>query len=428
MIDMDTGLLTIYSVQRSRLRIRLQIIYQTITAKPSLLLTLPSSVVPCLIIFILRPIIQIRLGLLRSDRLGHFAMNHEIFLADDECIPTNKRVSNFDIYFFGHVPVCNVQLGLMWQRKLRIWNNPLLYPCSLILRSSRIFSGHVCGEPTYLDRDVNLSLTRTSPSISFLDHEEVLGNRILQDLGVPSGAPFVCLSVRDSTYTEQLGVGDLSYHDIRNADIDNYLKAADALTERGIYVLRMGKTVSKSIDTPNKMIIDYALTSHRSDLMDVYLAQKCLFAMGTPNGFLALPLLFRRPYLETDLPTLGWIYSYSDSSLSLAKSFLDISTGQNLTLSEILASPVAFSNQKVTFNVNGIQLIDNTPEQIRDAAIEMYERVNKSITYSLNDRVLQEEFRRVFTSALNRAGNQIHRDFKATYSISALRSDPYFLT
>jgi hypothetical protein len=149
MIDTNAGLLTIYSVQRSGLRIRLQIIRQTITAKPSLFLTLPLSVVPCLILLILRPIIQIRLGLLRSDRLGHFAMNHEIFLADDECTPTNKRVSNFDIYFFGHVPVCNTQLGLMWQRRLRIWNNPLLYPCSLILRSSKIFNRHVCGEPTY---------------------------------------------------------------------------------------------------------------------------------------------------------------------------------------------------------------------------------------------------------------------------------------
>lgn len=428
MIDTNAGLLTIYSVQRSGLRIRLQIIRQTITAKPSLFLTLPLSVVPCLILLILRPIIQIRLGLLRSDRLGHFAMNHEIFLADDECTPTNKRVSNFDIYFFGHVPVCNTQLGLMWQRRLRIWNNPLLYPCSLILRSSKIFNRHVCGEPTYLDRDVNLSLTRTSPSISFLDHEEVLGNRILEDLGVPSGAQFVCLSVRDSAYTAQLGFGDLSYHDIRNADVDNYLLAANALTERGLYVLRMGKTVSKCFDTPNSMVIDYAMSIHRSDLMDVFLAKNCVFAMGTSNGFLALPLLFRRPYLETDLPTLGWIYSYSDRSLSLAKSFFNISSGQNLTLTEILKSPVAFSNRKDTFDLNGIRLIDNTPEEIRDAAIEMFERVDNSITYSFNDRVLQDKFRRIFMSTLNGAGNQIHRDFKATYSIGALRSEPHFLT
>ena len=150
--------------------------------------------------------------------------------------------------------------------------------------------------------------------------------------------------------------------------------------------------------------------------------------MGTSNGFLALPLLFRRPYLETDLPTLGWIYSYSDSSLSLAKSFFDISSGQNLTLTEILKSPVAFSNRKDTFDASGIQLIDNTPEQIRDAAIEMFDRVNNLITYSMNDRLLQDEFRRVFVSSLNESGNQIHPNFNANYSIDALRSDPHFLT
>jgi len=149
------GLLTIYSVQESGLKIRFQIFRQTIFAKPSLLLTLPLSVVPCLIIFIIRPIIHIRLGVLRSDRIGHFAMNHEIFLADEECKPPIEGNSNFDIYFFGHFPLCNAQLGLMWQRRLRVWKNSLLYPCSLILRSSKIFNKHVCGEPPYLDRDVN---------------------------------------------------------------------------------------------------------------------------------------------------------------------------------------------------------------------------------------------------------------------------------
>ena len=427
MIDTNAGLLTIYSVQRSGLKIRLRIIRQTITAKPSLLLTLPLSVVLCLIIFILRPIIQIRLGLLRSDRLGHFAMNHEIFLADDECIPTNKRVSNFDIYFFGHVPVCNTQLGLMWQRRLRIWNNPLLYPCSLILRSSKIFSRHVCGEPTYLDRDVNLSLTRTSPSISFLDHEEVLGNRILEDLGVPSGAQFVCLSVRDSAYTAQLGVGDLSYHDIRNADIDNYLMAADALTERGVYVLRMGKTVSKCFDTPNSMIIDYAMSIHRSDLMDVFLAKNCVFAMGTNNGFLALPLLFRRPFLLTDLPTLGWIYSYSDSALNLAKTFVDDSLGKTMSLVDILKSPVAFSNRKEDFEENRIHVIDNTPEEILSVTLEMFNRIHGIDQYSTSDYILQNRFKNLFLSSLKDSEISLHRHFKGAYSIDALRNDPHFL-
>jgi len=354
-------------------------------------------------------------------------MNHEIFLADEKCKSPIKSNSNFDIYFFGHYPLCNAQLGLMWQRKLRVWKNPLLYPCSLILRSSKIFNKHVCGEPPYLDRDVNLSLTRTPPSISFFHDEEVLGTRILNELGVPPGAQFVCLSVRDAEYTSQLGLGDFSYHDIRNADINNYLMAADALTKRGLYVLRMGKIVSKSFDTPNPMIIDYARSCHRSDFMDVFLAKNCLFAMGTPNGFLSLCHLFRRPVIETDSVVLGWIYSYSDCSLSLAKTFLDNSSGKKMSLVQILKSPVAFANKKETFDESGIHLIDNTSEEIRAVTIEMFNRINKIDQYSMSDHLLQNQFRNLFLSSLSCQNISLHQNFKGTYSIDALRNDPYFL-
>ena len=48
-----------------------------ISAEPLLLLALPVSLVSLLLIVIVRPLIKIRIGLLHSDRIGHFAANTE---------------------------------------------------------------------------------------------------------------------------------------------------------------------------------------------------------------------------------------------------------------------------------------------------------------------------------------------------------------
>jgi putative glycosyltransferase (TIGR04372 family) len=224
-----------------------------------------------------------------------------------------------------------------------------------------------------------------------------------------------------------MGLGDLSYQSNRNADVNNYLMAANALAQRGIYVLRMGKIVLDDMKTSNPMIIDYAKSRFRSDFMDVFLAKNCLFSMGTNNGFLALPLLFRRPFLETDLPTLGWIYSYSESSLSLAKTLINCSSGEKMSLVEILKSPVAFSNRNHVFSNNGIQVVDNTPEQITAVTMEMLNRVHNINQYSSSDRFLQDRFRDLYLSAISEPSKVIHRNFRGSYSIDALRNDSHFL-
>ena len=81
---------------------------------------------------------------------------------------------------------------------------------------------------------------------------------------------YVCLAVRDENYLNKMEPrGDWSYHDYRNSNIINYLEAADELTKRGYYVLRMGKNNKIKFETNNPMIIDYSFSKYRSDFMDI---------------------------------------------------------------------------------------------------------------------------------------------------------------
>ena len=84
-------------------------------------------------IFILRPFIKVRIGLLFSDRIGHFTANTELYLCERD---VNQHSHNrpLDLFYFPRKP-CNQQLARMWKRKLIILPWFLLRPLDLIIRS-----------------------------------------------------------------------------------------------------------------------------------------------------------------------------------------------------------------------------------------------------------------------------------------------------
>ena len=50
-----------------------------VRSEPILLITIPLALLSFVLIIFLRPVVLIRFGFFHSDRLGHFAVNTEIF-------------------------------------------------------------------------------------------------------------------------------------------------------------------------------------------------------------------------------------------------------------------------------------------------------------------------------------------------------------
>ena len=86
-----------------------------IRSEPLLLLAIPVSLISLLMIIILRPLIKVRIGLLHSDRIGHFTANTELYLSERD---VNQHSHNrpLDLFYFPSKP-CNQQLARMWKRK-----------------------------------------------------------------------------------------------------------------------------------------------------------------------------------------------------------------------------------------------------------------------------------------------------------------------
>ena len=81
---------------------------------PSILIALPFV----LFIRILRPLTLIRFGKLRSDRIGHYVANTEIYLCERDLGIQNTYTRDF---FYNQNTVCNKQLKKMYARILIVY-------------------------------------------------------------------------------------------------------------------------------------------------------------------------------------------------------------------------------------------------------------------------------------------------------------------
>ncbi len=382
------------------------------------------------VIHLIRPWLLVRWGELPSPRIGHFAVNTELYLCERDAGINAPGRRHVDI-FFMEPPICNQQLATMWKRILRVW--PAWWILPSLRRVNRLIPGgaiHEVGETSCGDRDVHNLIDRFPPHLKFTAEEEVRGEAGLQAMGIPPGTPFVCLNVRDSAYLDAFHKEkDWSYHNHRDSDIQNYVPAAEELANRGYSVIRMGVKVRKAMKTTHQRVIDYATNGMRSDFMDIYLGAKCEFCISVGSGFDAIPYVFRRPIVYVNVVPLGYLGTYSAQNLEITKHHFSKVLNKELTFREIFAHGVGFFLRSSDYIFHGVELIQNTPDEIRDASIEMAERLNGIWQPHEDDEALQKRFREIFSTYAVDAypGKPIHGEIRSRMGTAFLRNNQAWL-
>lgn len=387
-------------------------------------------IVPVLLAFrLIRPWLLVRWGGLTSSRIGHFVANTEMYLCERDAginLPEQRHV---DLWYMEEL-ICNQQLAIMWERKLRVWPSWLL---ARISRVNKLIPGgaiHEIGNNTQSDRDVHNLLDRFPPHLEFTPEEEARGNADLRAMGIPQGAQFVCLIARDSGYLDTHQPADWSYHNYRDSNIQNYLLAAEELAERGYFVIRMGAKVNEAMATTHRKIIDYAANGMRSDFMDIYLGFKCTFCISTTVGWGCLPTYgFRRPTLNIDVVPIGYLPSFSNKFILTTKRHILSSHNRELTLKEIFNHGVGFCMNTSDYDSAGVELVENTPEENRDVVLEMAERLNGTWEPHPDDEALQGRFWEIFpTNAVDAyQGKSLHGEIRARFGAAFLRNNREWL-
>lgn len=360
---------------------------------PLTILALPFAIV----VRALRPLVIIRFGQLNSSRIGHCATNTELYVCARDVGMDDPKT--FDI-LYDAPSVCNRQLKKMWGRTLRVWQ---------FARYVDLVSGMLPGYEVHRvsmtsDRDIHELLQRTGVHLAFTVKEERAGYEALERLGINPGASFVCLHARDGTYLNTVYPrGTWGYHRYRDSEIQNYMPAAEEMTRRGRFAIRMGAVVAEALKTTNPMIIDYA-TGGRTDFLDIFLIAKCRFFISSPGGLSAVAMIFRRPVAYVNFVPLEYVPGWSQHDLFIPKKLWLVTERRFLTFREILESGKGRLFRAEEYEHLGVVVVENTGEDIAALAIEMEERLNGTWKATDEDENLQRRFWSLFRpSELNRA-------------------------
>ena len=387
-----------------------------------LFLTLPLSLPFLFFLIIIYPFIKIKVGFLHSDRIGHFTLNTELYLLEKK----NKKIKSIDLFYLGRKNVCNKTLERLWRKELIIFPRFILRPLCLQIRFFKFLEFLRCGHTVCGQRDILNLLDQYPATIKLNHHDLTNGDNERLKIGLPKNAKFVCLIVRDSSYLEKLYGQKMSIHDYRDADINDFVNACEALTELGYYVIRMGVVVKKPINTNNKMIIDYAFNNLRTDFMDVYLASQCEFCITTGTGFDGTTLMFRKPNIYVNIAPLFDLRMECSSLLSIPCHYYSKKLSRKLTISEITNGKSAVYVNSKLFQDDGIELIKNSAEEIKQLAIEAAKRHRKEWADNEGDK-LQERFMKIFPS--KKVFNSVvkHGEIKGRIGSDFLKKNQWWL-
>jgi putative glycosyltransferase (TIGR04372 family) len=315
-------------------------------------------------------------------RIGHLAANTELFLRRLK-YGNYYNKDNVYIGFCRYFPICNHQLFNMFRRHFFIIESRIL---------GKLFNTWIQRTEFYHAPPFNSNeyyeFNNFKQILSFTEEEENKGKQLLAEMGIEKNAWFVCFHSRDSKY---LGQGS-EHHNYRDSDVNNYLKAAEYITEQGGYAIRMGAIVEKPLPKERHThIIDYAM-DYRSEFMDIYLSAKCKFFVGTSAGLFLVPTAFGVPvagtnFVHFELPPLG------KNDIFIPKKVRNIKENRFLTFSELFDRRIGSWLDSNDFTRTGLEVVENTPDEILGLVQEMNEFLDGRFQYTKEDQKLQSCYR-----------------------------------
>lgn len=204
-----------------------------------------------------------------------------------------------------------------------------------------------------------------APLLTVTQSERQFTDKTLGLLGVPKGAWYVCLHVREPGFHKSW---NSMYPSMRDAVIADYFPAIDMIVKNGGWVIRMGDPSMTPLPANMRCVVDYAHSKIRIPKADILLALGCRFFLGTNSGFATIPAIYGVKCVLSNWLPIG-LPLWPSQDLMLPKLFWDEKQVRFLTFDEIFSSGLAFIQNWADLP-KGITLHDNTPQEILDLTAE----------------------------------------------------------
>jgi len=267
------------------------------------------NVVAFAFLAVIRPLrrwLAVDLVIVGFHKYGHLALEPDLLLMRTKS--ESRRADRRSVLWWSLGPKdmqSNTVLATMWKRALSAKQS---WWIAALKRVGDRFPSLACTlRPVSLHGPMN-AIASAPAHLSFTREEEAAALHALRNYGVDPDRPWVCLIVRDSGHNaDPTGVENPDY-EFRNFDVAVFEPLAEHLARRGYQVVRMGAGREKPMTLKYADVFDYAKSDHRSELLDVYLAAKCAFAISTQTGPDAVCLAFRRPVCYVDVPVFSQFF------------------------------------------------------------------------------------------------------------------------
>lgn len=372
---------------------------------------------------LLSPVVVIRLAPIKCRSFGNFLLEPELrkleALDDSVHFPKTRR---FDIFFCGGGTqgIENSALREIWSREIFLTDSRLAASLwSNYCRSERM-KRHVNRSSCRCRDERNLwdkyeSRMRLTPA----EVEDIYN--ALEELKVRRSQRVALLHVRDTSYDQLINSSTSSFDVYRNSNPVNYQLAVDELNNRGFAVIAIGNQGSWSRGLRD--VVDYSGSQHRSELRDVSIGAISSLYLGSESAPSNLAMLFRKPQLITNNSRIAELVTSSQLKMHIFKEHRFGS--RRLTHSRIWESNLAEYEHDSDISESGLELVENTPEDIRNGLIDLLTIMGSENRYlATKQELTQQTFWELFAAGIkaNPKFSAIHGELRALVAPSFLRS------
>jgi putative glycosyltransferase (TIGR04372 family) len=183
--------------------------------------------------------------------------------------------------------------------------------------------------------------------------------------GIDPTAPFALLHTRTMHYLP----GE-THHGHRTASIDRYDAAIRRILDAGYQVLRIGEPGLETWDRPPDGYLSLADAFPHDRWIDLFACAACAFATAQNSGPIWVVAAFGNTSLRTNTPLEHLNLPYNDD-LSMFKRYHRVGEPRPLSYREILDARLPGVFDDAEFAARGIELVENTTEEILAATDEM---------------------------------------------------------
>jgi len=374
----------------------------------------------CLVVaIVMRPLYQllrIRFLSVLTTRIGHLCVEPDCYLKE-EVLGLRPEFAGTTVVLASRRRVANCHLLRCWQPRLKImvvphWLYALLKPFSnnpFFMYDVSKYCAVIEGG-AYAFR-LQREWAGRPPLLTLADQDRKRGRERLRELGLPDDAWFVCVHCREEGYAAGEG------QTYRNASIENYLLAMQAVVDHGGWVVRVGDAGMQPLPEM-ECVVDYARLGKEDERLDVFLAASCRFFLGGASGLVEVAHLFGVPGLQVNQAPMSVVLPFAPSSLGIPKLLRSVAENRRLTFREVFESPVSHFRFDSQYAAAGVKPEENSPEDIRDAVLEMLDRTEGKAVYPDTDEELQERFKALMKPDHYSYGaaSRVGRDFLRKYA------------